>query len=50
VATEEELELDDDDTEGPDRILCEGQLDVLGLFYPYFLFMTIVLRTGSTGV
>ncbi|QHS37088.1 hypothetical protein GWQ43_13905 [Alcaligenes faecalis] len=31
VATEEELELDDDDTEGPDRILCEGQLDVLGL-------------------
>lgn len=31
VATEDELELDDDDTEGPDRILCEGQLDVLGL-------------------
>lgn len=31
VASEEELELDDDDTEGPDRILCEGQLDVLGL-------------------
>ena len=31
VASEAELELDDDDTEGPDRILCEGQLDVLGL-------------------
>ncbi len=31
VATEAELELDDDDVEGPDRIFCEGRLDALGL-------------------